>query len=138
MTNYNGEVSVAGMSSPLSILSNRPALRNKWVLTGQCAFFGKSEIKLRPAAQYSSPPRESTTLTNKFRGETAENVGRVTHPRPEDPWYYFGTCVRSWILPAGTDQRNRWGGANSTGPRPELRETNTVRMEMRTSPQKGR
>jgi hypothetical protein len=59
MTSDNGEMTVAGMSSPLSMLSSRPALRNKWVFTGQCGFFGKFVIKLRPAAQYSSPPRES-------------------------------------------------------------------------------
>jgi len=68
---------VAGMSSPLSVLSSRPALRNKWVFTGQCGFFGKSEIKLRPAAQYSSPPRESTRQTSKFRNETVENRERI-------------------------------------------------------------
>lgn len=94
MASDNEVVMVAGMSSPLSILSSRPALRNKWVFTGQSGFFGKSEIKLRPAAQYSSPPRESAIQTGKSRNETVE-MENESHPRPEVPCYYFGTSARS-------------------------------------------
>jgi hypothetical protein len=80
MTNDNGEIALTGMSSPLSTLSSRPALRNKWVFTGQCGFFGKSEIKLRPAAQYNSPPKESAIRTSKFRNEMIENGERISPP----------------------------------------------------------
>ena len=138
MTNNNVEASVAGMNSPLSMLSIRPALRNRCVLTGQSGFFGKSETKLKPAAQYSSPPKESTIWTSEFRNETVENGEGASHLHPEVPGYYSGTCGHSWILPAGTDQRSGLDGASSTGLRPGSKKTNTAGMEMRSPLQKER
>jgi hypothetical protein len=44
----------------VSRVSRRPAFTNKWALIGQCGFLGMSEMALKPAAQYISPPREST------------------------------------------------------------------------------
>ena len=85
------------MSSLLSMLSSRPALRNKWVFTGQCGFFGKSEIKLRPAAQYNSPPRESTIQTSKFRNEMAGN-GEQIPPPSRGPMLLFRN-IRTFVDP---------------------------------------
>jgi hypothetical protein len=61
---------------------------------------------------------------------------KISHPHPEAPCYYSGTCVRSWILPAGTDQKSRWDLASSTAHRPESKKTNTNRMEIRASHKK--
>lgn len=48
----------------LSNASKRPALRNKCDFTGHQGRKGRSETTLSPAAQYTSPPKESAVSQN--------------------------------------------------------------------------